>query len=145
MAGPYLKVSARKWIVDCSTDGGVTYINIKGLTKFAFGRSSTRTDTTDFTADGIETGEIMARGAHMKVEGFFLEAADKTRDPGQAALETFADLVGTASVTYMRLTSPSGTIYKFQATVEIGDYSGGNNDKSAFSATLTRTGALTIT
>jgi hypothetical protein len=140
------KVSARKWTFGVSTDGRGTWTTINGINKFSFGRSSSRTDTTDFTADGIETGEIMQRGASLKLEGFFLEdLATKARDAGQAAVETFAEVVGPASVGDFRLTSPGGKVYTFSGTVELGDYSGGNNDKTPWSATITRSGALTIT
>ena len=145
-AGSYVKVSARKWLVECSTDARVTWTAVHGLTTFAFSKSSTRTDTTDFVADGIETGEIMARGASCKLDGFFLEDSTKARDPGQAAVETFNEATGAASVGDFRLTSPNGKLYVFSATVEQGDMaSGNNNDKTKWAVTLTRSGALTIT
>ena len=145
-AGTYVKVSARKWTIDCSTDARATWTNIKGLHTFAFSRTATRTDTTDFVADGTETNEIMARGANCKVDGFFLEDSTKARDPGQAAVETFAEATGSGSVGDFRFTSPNGKIYIFSGTVELNDsMSGGNNDKTKWSFTVTRSGALSIT
>lgn len=139
------KVSARKWIPQVSTDGGSTWIPVLGITMFSFDRSSTRTDTTDFTADGIETGEVMARSATCKFEGFFMEdLATKARDAGQAAVETFAEAVGAPSVGNYRLTSPGGKLYSFAATVDMDPITGGNNDKAKWGATMTRTGPLTV-
>ena len=126
-------------------DARATWIAIHGLTSFSFDRTSTRTDTTDFIADGVDTGEIMSRGASSKIEGFFLEDSTKARDPGQAAVETFAEAVGAASVGDFRFTSPNGKVYVYSATVDMDPIAGGNNDKTKWGASLIRSGALTVT
>jgi len=61
-------------------------------------------------------------------------------------VETFAEATGSGSVGDFRFTSPNGKIYIFSATVELNDsMSGGNNDKTKWSFTATRSGALSIT
>ena len=143
-AGTYVKVSARKWIFNVSSDGGTTWVPILGLKTFTLGESSTKTDTTDYEADGEETHEVMSRTGSLKLEGFFLEDSTGARDPGQAAVEAFGRAVGSASIGDFKATSPSGKLYTFSGSVDIGDEGGDNNAKTSFSATISRSGGQTL-
>jgi hypothetical protein len=141
-AGIYVKISARKWIISVSIDGRATWTQIKGINKFSLDRNSVRTDTSDFLNDGVESGEIMARGAAAKLDGFFLEDSTGARDPGQLNVETFSETTGAASVGDFRFISPNGKSFTFSATVDLNPWGGGNNEKTTWGAALIRTGAM---
>ena len=139
------KISARKWVISVSIDARATWTQVKGVNKFSLDRTSVRTPTEDFLNDGIETGEIMARGAAAKLEGFFLEdTSNGTRDPGQLNVESLSETTGAASVGDFKFVSPGGKTYTFSATVDLDPWGGGNNDKTTWGASLIRSGALLI-
>lgn len=132
-------------MISVSIDARATWTQIKGINKFGLDRTSVRTATEDFLNDGVESGEIMARGAAAKLEGFFLEDSTGARDPGQLNVETYSEATGAASVGDFRFVSPNGKTYTFSATVDLASVGGGNNDKTTWGADLIRSGALVIT
>lgn len=140
---PAIKVPARDWTVEVRTgEEPDVFIEVGGLTTLNLGQASERTDTTDFDSEGQEEGRVMQRGRTLGLEGFFKEDPDDgARDAGQAAVESLGQEVGESSVGRFRVTSPGGTVKTFDATVELGDQGGGNNDMTSWAATLTRTGA----
>lgn len=142
------KINARDWTFEIG-DGdpggtGEVYTEIGGINTMTIGREAEDTDTTTFESAGNAEHEVMQRGRTFEVEGFYLEdVADGTRDPGQEMVETVGDAVGTNSLRNLRITSPGGTTLTQQVSVEVGDVGGGNNDKTSWSATFTRSGATT--
>lgn len=130
------KVLAR----DCTITCGGT--EVKGLSTIGLSNSSSSAETTDFDSAGWAESFVAERSMSMTLEGMFLEdVSDKSRDPGQAAVEVLGKAVGSASVGAFVYTTPGGTTCTFSATVELGDVGGGNNDPMSWSATLTVTGA----
>lgn len=141
------KINARDWTFEIGdgVDPGETFTEIGGINTMTIGRESEDTDTTTFDSAGNAEHNVMQRGRTLEVEGFFLEdPADGTRDPGQQMVEALGDLVGEASLRNIRITSPAGTTWTHKMSVEVGDQGGGNNDKTSWSATFTRSGATTV-
>lgn len=139
------KINARDWTFEIS-DGAATpvFTEIGGINTMTIGREATDTDTTTFDSAGQAEHEVMERGRTLEVEGFFLEdTSDGTRDPGQEAVETLADAVGAESLQDIRITSPGGSTWTHKMSCELGDQGGGNNDKTSWSASFTRSGATT--
>lgn len=139
------KINARDWTFEIS-DGSATpvWTEIGGINTMTIGRESETTDTTTFDSAGEAEHNVMQRGRTLELEGFFLEdPADGTRDPGQEAVETLADAVGEASLQDIRITSPGGTTWTHKMSAELADQGGGNNDKTSWGVSLTRSGATT--
>lgn len=144
-----VKTPARHFVLEIDenygTSGGESWLPIKGLTSFGQSPKTTDTDTTDFDDDGDATHQTMERSAEYTASGFYLE--DRTtgeRDPGQEAIEALGERMGPASVGAFRVTSPGNNRWAFLATAEVtSPGGGGNNDMSAFSFKLSRTGAVT--
>ncbi len=139
------KIPARDWTFEILS--GAVWTEVGGLETWSPSFSQNDADTTDFASAGMQEHLIMSRGYELTVEGFFLEdVASGARDAGQAAVETLALAVGLASLGEFRVTSPGGTVYTFDASAAIGNAGGGGKDDvSKWSATLTRSGATTIT
>lgn len=141
-----MKVNARDWSFELNT-GTVAlpvWTEIGEINTMTLSRSKEDTDTTVFDSNGNAEHEVMQRGQSFTIEGFYGEnPADGVRDAGQAAVEALADATGIASLKQVRVTSPGGTTKTFLASAEVGDVGGGNNDKTSWSATFTRSGATT--
>ncbi|GAA1994389.1 hypothetical protein GCM10009799_20620 [Nocardiopsis rhodophaea] len=145
-----VKVNARDIIIEAS-DGAATptWAEIGGLTSVTVNASENEetADTTDFDSDGAYEQDIMQRGATLEMEGF-LKKDDATGvlDPGQAQVTTNAgqDALGVASHAMYRFRYPvDDTWTVWDATTTVGEQGGGNNDKTSFNATLTRSGRST--
>jgi hypothetical protein len=136
---------------DCTfqiSDGAPTtpaWVEIGGLTKFApkRGENEETADTTTFASGGQYEQEVMQRGSSLDIEGFrLLDPTTGTGDPGQALVEALAAQVGNASLGQIRFKAPGDTNWEmWTCTASIGDEGGENNDKSAWAATFTRSGA----
>lgn len=137
-----VKYDARAVVFQILDTSSGLYVAIGGIDTFTKGRSSKNTDTTTFSSVGMSEQEIMERTETMKLEGFRLkDLSSGALDPGQLLVETLAEQVGDASVSTFRFASPGDTTYKvWQATAEMGDEGGGNNDKVGWATTLTRSG-----
>ncbi len=107
----------------CNEEAG--YTAIMDLCQFA----PNTTDGTGVVAAITETA--LSTGA---------DAGD--RDPGQEAVETLADGIGTASIGRFRMTGPSGANKEFSASAEIEGPGGGNNDSASWQARLSVSGAI---
>lgn len=143
-----VKTPARHFVVEIDegygTTGGESWLPIKGMTSFGQSPKTTDTETTDFDDDGEAQHQTMERSAEYSASGFYLEdAATGERDPGQEAIENLGVLMGPASIGSFRVTSPGGNRWAFLATAEVtSPGGGGNNDMSAFSFKLSRTGPV---
>ena len=139
------KVNAENWTVEILTTAPDTYTTIKGLEDFDISRNVTRADTTDFESEGAEENRVIRRGKTITLNGHYLEdESDGSRDPGQEALEGATEEVGAAAEKTIKMTSPGGTVFTFNATVQVGT-SGNKNDVTKFAYELVRTGATTKT
>lgn len=129
--------------VRTATGSPDVYTAIAGLTGITLSPSKTDVDTTDFDSDEWNAHLVARRGATWNVTGHRLEDKDDgSRDPGQAAVEEYAWLVGSDAVARFQLTSPGGQIYQFDATVNVTPFGGGNDAISTWSFDATMTGPL---
>ncbi|AZO95281.1 hypothetical protein [Halocella sp. SP3-1] len=140
------KIPAKDWKfeVDDGTDTD-TFAEVKGLNTFSIEPSSNRTDVTDFDSNGDEEGYISTRGKAITLEGNYLEdTSTGDRDPGQERIEAVGELTGADSIVSFRITSPGGTTYTFDVTVDSAFATGGGHqDNTAWTANLTRSGSTT--
>lgn len=140
------KVDARGWTFEIEVPGSpAVWTEIGGITTFSWTSNDQTTDTTDFDSDGIEESQAMQRGKALTLTGFFKEdLANKARDAGQAAVEAAAEEVGEDSLYSFRMESPGGTVYTQTGHFTMADNGGGgNNDKTSWSTTFTRSGKTT--
>ncbi len=118
-----------------------TWTPINGLNSLTHAPSTTRADTSSFDSNGRDEHLPASRGETWTLAGFALEdvsggANSGDRDPGQAAVEANARLVGPAGLTWYQLTSPGGNIVRFEASAEVTESGGGHNDAAAWQAVL---------
>lgn len=139
------KVLARKWKVEIGTPVELPVFSaIGGLNTLTFSNDKEDVDTTDFDNDGRPEHQVAQRSNELSVEGFYLEdATTKARDAGQELVETAGQAIGASSLYPIRLTSPGGTVKTFEASVNVGDVGGGNNDATSWGATFTISGGIT--
>lgn len=140
------KFLARDLTIAIATGPGVDTIpgtaddvwtNIGGLNSLTHAPATARADTTSFDSNGRDEHLPASRGETWTLAGFTLEdVADGTRDPGQAAVEALAKLVGPAGLGYFKITSPGGNTIRFQASAETTLAGGGHNDAAAWQAVL---------
>lgn len=143
-----MKINARDWRFEASADPAIatpTWAQVGGLTSFdlnhAEGEESA--DTTDFDSNGHAESQAMQRGASIALEG-----QDKrngaTTDAGQQVLNDAALLVGEDSLVGLRFRHMDDTEWtRWTGWVSRGGQGGGNNDKTTWSASFTRSGAPT--
>lgn len=144
---PAVKVLARGWKLEIDTGTTTpTWTQIKGISSFTFSNGKNDADTTDFDSNGNQEHIVASRNRTLSAEGFYLEdAATKTRDVGQQAIEDAGVAIGTASIKKFRLTSPAGIKREFSASVNVGDTGGGNDDPTSWGFELTVSGTPIIT
>lgn len=139
-----MKINARDWLFEVSADpSAVTpvWAQVASLQSFTLSNSEGEesTDTTDFDSEGHAESQAMQRGASVSLEG-----QKNVGDAGQTTTEDLAKLVGEASLGGLRFRHIDDTEWTaWDAWVSLGDASGGNNDKTSWSATFTRSGAAT--
>ncbi|MFB6722923.1 phage tail tube protein [Kribbella sp. NPDC056345] len=144
---PAVKINARDIIIQVAEANGTTWTPLGGLNSAVPNASENEevVDTTTFDSAGNYEQEIIQRGAILELEGFLLkDPANGAQDPGQARVEALATQVGFASIGKIRFRHPMDTTWKvWNATFSLGEQGGGNNDKFAWAATVTRSGAST--
>lgn len=147
-----MQINARDWVFEVSEDPTIAtpvWAQVGGLETFALSNSENEesTDTTTFESDGIAESQPMQRGASLKLEGK-IKRANTTpfaQDAGQVAADNLAELVGEDAIGGIRFRHVDDTDWtKWNAWVSKGDNGGGNNDKTTWSATFTRTGAASV-
>lgn len=142
------QINARDWIFEVSEDPGAAtpvWAEVGGLLSFdlnpAEGEEST--DTTTFASAGVAESQAMQRGASLSLEGKVVRTG-ATQDPGQEAVESLAVKVGEASLGGVRFRHVADTDWTvWSAWASLGSKAGGNNDKTSWGATFTRSGAAT--
>ncbi len=138
------KFLARDLVFEIATDSsGSDFVEVKGLHSLTHSPSSTDADTSDFESQGHDEHLKAARGDTWTITGFTLEdVVTGDRDPGQAACEALAQLVGPAAMGVYRITSPGGNTITFTASIEVTLAGGATNDAAAWNATVKTSGAM---
>jgi hypothetical protein len=122
-----------------------TWIPIGGVNTFSKSHAEETTDTTTFASNGTAESQKMQVGKGLSIEGVRLrDDATGVVDPGQAKVEALSDRLGELSLGRVRFSHKQDTTWEvWTAHVNLGDQGGGNNDKTSWSATFTRSGAST--
>ncbi|MGW8762371.1 phage tail tube protein [Streptomyces sp. NPDC055815] len=116
-----------------------------GINTFSKSRDYESTDTTTFGSNGDAETQTMQVGKSMTLEGFRLKDPQTgALDPAMALAELQSDRKGNDSLCGFRFAAPGDTTWEvWQATWQLGDEGGGNNDKVSWSVTITRSGSAT--
>lgn len=142
------KVNARDIIIEVETEVADTWAGIRpGLTSATINKAENeeKSETTTYGSEGEYEEEVMQRGASMEVEALMLkDDATGALDEGQARCEVLATKKGAESLGRIRFRHPMDTNWTiWTATVSVGEQGGGNNDKTSWSCTFTKSGAST--
>lgn len=118
---------------------------IAGIDTFTKGHSDARADTTTFASGGDAEEQVMQRGKTLKLAGFRLKDPDTgVLDPGQSLVEALGDQKSDASLGTIRFAHNADVQWEvWTATCALDDSGGGNNDKTSWGVTFTRSGAST--
>lgn len=142
-----MRISARGWHFEIRDPQAETetWVEIGGLNNFDLDPSENNedTETTEFADRGTYTGRMMQRGASLELEGNFRKQKETPaeKDPGQKLVDTLGDQVDEESIGQIRMrheTDPEWT--NWDCYVEKGSRGGGNNDKTSWAATFTKSG-----
>lgn len=147
---PSKQINARDLIVQVqNADNSWTIPGLTGLTTASVDWSANEetADTTTYDSAGAYEQEIMQRGASLKLEGKKKQdTITGVYDTAQARLDTLATQVGASSQGAIRFRYPQENTWRnWVCTVSRGEEGGGNNDKTGYSYTITRSGAQTLT
>jgi len=146
-----MKIDARGWIFQIKDPAEpTTWLDIGGINTFEDDPNANgeTTETTTFASDGEYEGEAMQRGSALSLEGFmeYLDEDETVRDPGQAAVDALGTKKSRESHGDIRFRHDSHTEWtEWTVYNEPGARGGGNNDKTSWSAALTRSGAARVT
>ncbi|MFJ1708575.1 phage tail tube protein [Kitasatospora sp. NPDC088346] len=149
MATTTRPIDARGWLfevqdISASTE---TWLRIGMLTSFSHnpGENEETEETTSFDDEGHFSQDVMQRGATIELESKY--AVDKTgvQDAGQAYVDNvWAYRLGVDSHNPVRWRHRSQTKWVvWDATCTPGEQGGGTNEKTSWSATVTRCGKPT--
>ncbi|WP_399088026.1 phage tail tube protein [Streptomyces sp. BBFR2] len=143
-------IDARRWLfevqdADATTE---TWLPIAGLTSFTHnpGENEETAETTAFDSEGYFEQDVMQRGATIEIEGQYrIDPKSGAQDPGQAYIDTvWANRLGIDSRNAVRWRHASQQAWVvWEATVTPGEQGGETNDKTSWSATITRCGKPT--
>ncbi|MFH9831166.1 phage tail tube protein [Streptomyces sp. NPDC017201] len=143
-------IDARGWIFEVQDADAetATWLPISGITTFTHnpGENEETVDTTAFDSDGQFEQDVMQRGASLEIEGQYrIDKATKAQDPGQAYVDhVWAERLGIDSRNLVRWRHNTQTKWVvWDSTVTPGEQGGGTNDKTSWSATVTKCGAAT--
>ncbi|MFD9600199.1 hypothetical protein OG520_10935 [Streptomyces sp. NBC_00984] len=143
-------IDARGWIFEVQNADAEpeSWLPISGITTFTHnpGENEETADTTAFDSDGQYEQDVMQRGASLEVEGQYrIDKTTKAQDPGQAYIDTvWAERLGIDSRNLVRWRHNTQTKWVvWDATVTPGEQGGATNDKTSWSATVTKCGAAT--
>jgi predicted secreted protein len=144
-----VKIPARNLILQVQAADGVTWLPVAGLTSVEVdpNAESAKVDVTSFDSAGSYEGRVMQRGSALTLAGWLIkDDTTGVQDAGQARIDTLGKAVGEASVGTVRFRHPMDTQWKvWSCYVEPGKFGGKTNDESQWGATITRSGATTLT
>lgn len=150
MAANSRPIDARGWLFEVldATATTATWLPIAGLTSFTHnpGENEETAETVAFDSDGYYEQDVMQRGATLSVEGQYrIDKPTGKQDPGQAYVDTvWAYRLGIESRNQVRWRHKSQTEWVlWDSTVTPGEQGGETNDKTSWSATITRCGPPT--
>lgn len=149
MAGNSRPIDARGWTFEVEdVEAPATWLPIAGLTTFNHnpGENEETAETVAFDSEGHFEQDVMQRGASLSLEGQYrIDKASKAQDPGQAYIDNeWAQRLGIDSRNRVRWRHNTQTAWVvWEATVTPGEQGGGTNEKTTWSATITRCGAPT--
>ncbi|MBK3576125.1 hypothetical protein JHN63_20340 [Streptomyces sp. MBT65] len=150
MAGSSRPIDARGWLfeVEDATAPTDTWLPIAGVNTFTHspGENEETVDTTVFESDGQYEQDVMQRGASLAVEGQYrIDKTTKAQDAGQAYIDhEWTNRLGFESRNRIRWRHETQTQWVvWDSTVTPGEQGGGNNDKTSWSATMTKCGTAT--
>lgn len=142
------QINARDWIFQVSEDPSIAtpvWATIAGIESFDLNPSEGEesTETTTFDSQGVHESQAMQRGASLQVSGKIVRTG-AVQDAGQVSADDLAALVGEASLGGVRFRHTDDTSWVvWTAWVSKANVGGGNNDKTTWGATFTRSGAAT--
>lgn len=142
------QINARDWVFQVSedpTNATPVWSAIAGIESFDLNPSEGEesTDTTTFASNGVAESQAMQRGASLQVSGKIVRNG-AVQDAGQVSADDLAALVGEASLGGVRFRHKDDTSWVvWTAWVSKANVGGGNNDKTTWGATFTRSGAAT--
>lgn len=142
-----VRLNARDYLFEVADDDGTTWLAVPKIRSLTInnGASTVTADTTDFDNAGHASQEIMQRGATIALSTF--DVVDRTTGEPNGALARLQEigaLVGYDSVGKIRFRNKLAADWiVWDCTVDVGEQGGGTNDKSNWSATITRDGAPT--
>jgi len=143
------RINARDIIVQVEDDTPETWLTVERLQSVTFnpGENEETVDVTDFDSGGAYEQEIMQRGASMTLEGLVIkDDATGALPPGRARIEEMAgeDKLGSDSLGRIRFRHPMDTTWRvWTCTFTLGEQGGGTNEKTTWSATITKSGRTT--
>lgn len=118
---------------------------IGGITSFSISTTKNDIDTRDFDSGGWLEHIVGSRGKSFTIEGSREEDPDTgDRDAGQEAVEALGDEMGADAIGQFQITSPGGTTYTFDCSVDVTPFGGGLDAKAAWSVAMTMTGPWTV-
>lgn len=140
-----VKVNARDIIFEVN-DGDDEWLRVENLASVTRnpGENEETADTTDFDSQGAYEQDVMQRGSSLELEGLEMrDNATGAPQPGRARMEALGgeEAVGYDSRGQVRFRHPLVQTWSvWDCTVTLGETGGGTNDKSAWSATVTKCG-----
>lgn len=117
-----------------------------GINTFSLSHEYESSDDTTFGSQGRAETSNMQEGKAMTLEGFRLkDPSTGALDAAQGLAELQAARLGADSKVGFRFAAPGDTTWEVwaEATYQLGDQGGGNNDKAAWAVTVTRSGPST--
>jgi hypothetical protein len=133
------RYNARDCVFEIEAETPATWIEIGDVNTFSKSHDEETADTTTFGSAGQAESQKMQIGKSLTLEGLH-----NTTDAGQLRVEAAAELLGDDSLIKFRFHAPGATNWTvWNAHINLGDQGGGNNDKGAWAATFTRSGADT--
>lgn len=145
---PVVKTLARDWDFHINTGTTATpaWVPINGINSHSWSVTKNDADTTTYDDEGWLSHLPASRGRSVTLSGIMMEDPDTgDRDPGQEACETHAEQIGPSGLRQFRVTSPAGTTIVGNASAQVTQGGGGNDDPSAWECVVTFSGAVTIT
>jgi hypothetical protein len=138
----------RDMVIQVQATDGLTWLAIAGRTDITLNPSENEeiADSGDMDSKGNYEGVPMQRGSSLGIEGYLMaDHVTDTQDPGQARCMELAAKTGYEGLGALRFRRPQATEWKVwpEAIFSAGEQSGGNNDLTTWSCTVTRSGPST--
>ena len=140
-----VEVLARNWDLEIEDpDTADTFVEIGGINSFTFSSDVNNAETTTFDDLGWESHLAASRSRSLSMEGFYLVDPDTgDLDKGQELINDAGSKMGQDSLIKFQLTDPGGNTKEFEATVNLADQGGGNDDPASWGAELDVSGQPT--